>query len=62
MGVPLHKLRLKPNILIASIIRARKVIIPSGGDEIRKGDSVIVITTADHAVAELRDIFIRDDT
>lgn len=60
-NIPLHKLRLKPNILIASIIRARKVIIPSGNDEIRKGDTVIIVTTTDHAIAELRDIFIRDD-
>lgn len=60
-NIPLHKLRLKPNILIASIIRARKVIIPSGNDEIHKGDTVIIVTTTDHAIAELRDIFIRDD-
>lgn len=60
-NIPLHKLRLKPNILIASIIRARRVIIPSGNDEIHKGDTVIIVTTTDHAIAELRDIFIRDD-
>ena len=60
-NIPLHKLRLKPDILIASIIRARKVIIPSGNDEIHKGDTVIIVTTTDHAIAELRDIFIRDD-
>lgn len=60
-NISLHKLRLKPNILIASIIRARKVIIPSGNDEIHKGDTVIIVTTTDHAIAELRDIFIRDD-
>ena len=61
IGIPLHKLRLKPDILIASIIRARRVIIPSGSDEIQKGDSVIIVTTTDHAIAELRDIFIRDE-
>lgn len=60
-GIPLHQLRLNPDILIASIIRARKVIIPSGNDEIRKGDSIIIVTTADHTIAELRDIFIRDE-
>lgn len=61
IGIPLHKLRLKPDILIASIIRARRVIIPSGSDEIQKGDTVIIVTTADHTIAELRDIFIRDE-
>ena len=50
-GIPLHQLRLNPDILIASIIRARKVIIPSGNDEIRKGDSIIIVTTADHTIA-----------
>ncbi len=59
-GIPLHSLRLKPNILIASIIRARKVIIPGGNDTLCKGDSVIIVTTADHAIAELRDIFRED--
>ncbi|MBQ3201969.1 MAG: Trk system potassium transporter TrkA [Clostridia bacterium] len=60
-NTPLMKLRMKPNILIASIIRQRKVIIPSGQDEIKKGDNVIIVTTADHAVSELRDIFIEED-
>ncbi|MBQ6691944.1 MAG: Trk system potassium transporter TrkA [Clostridia bacterium] len=60
-NTPLMKLRMKPNILIASIIRQRKVIIPSGQDEIKKGDNVIIVTTADHTVSELRDIFIEED-
>ena len=37
--------RLKDNVLIACIIRGDSFIIPSGKNVIRKGDSVIVVTT-----------------
>lgn len=43
-GVPLSGLRLKPNQLICCITRGDRVIIPRGGDTIRVGDSVIVVT------------------
>lgn len=58
--MPLSKLRLKPNILIACITRGNRVIIPRGDDEIKQGDNIIVVTTADRAVYELRDIFEKD--
>jgi len=38
-------LRFKDNLLIGAIIRDRKVITPSGKDMIKKGDSVVVVTT-----------------
>lgn len=60
LNVPLSQLRLKPNILIASIIRARRVILPKGGDSMQKGDAVVVITPANRAVYNLRDIFAED--
>ena len=41
---PLAELKFKENILIASIIRNNKVIIPRGQDTIRSGDSVIVVS------------------
>ena len=44
-------------MLVAAIIRARKVIIPSGADVMQKGDNVIVVTAADHAIRDLKDIF-----
>ena len=44
LNVPLKDLRLKSNILIASIIRENNVIIPSGMDFIQENDLVIVIT------------------
>ncbi len=44
LSIPLSALQLKPNLLIAGIIRGSKVIIPSGRDSIEAGDSVIVVT------------------
>lgn len=57
INIPLYRLKLKKNVLIASIIRARKVIIPSGSDVMQKGDTVIVVTEADRAIHDLKDIF-----
>ncbi len=45
MGVPLEKLNLKDNILIACINHGGQIITPNGQTEIHKGDTVIVITT-----------------
>lgn len=43
IGVPLKDLKLKKNLLIASIVRQRVPIIPGGNDKIEIGDSVIVV-------------------
>ena len=48
IGKPLKELRLKPNIIIAGIIRGKETIIPSGDDVITEGDSVIVVATDAH--------------
>ncbi len=53
--IPLHELKLKPNILIAGIIRKRKPIIPTGEDIIAVGDKVIVIA-AGQSLNDLSDI------
>lgn len=57
LGQPLMKLRLKPGTLLACIHRRGRAIIPSGSDTIEPGDSVIVVSTADRAIQDLRDIF-----
>lgn len=44
LNVPLKKLRLVENTLVAAIARKGKIIIPHGNDSIRLGDSVIVVT------------------
>ena len=41
----LSELTLKKNLLICTIYRRGKVIIPSGSDQIQHGDTVIVVTT-----------------
>lgn len=58
--IPLSNLRFKPNVLIACITRSNQIIIPNGTDVLRPGDTVIVVTTADRTVGDLRDIFERD--
>lgn len=45
VGVPLKKLRLKENLLIAGINRKRMSITPGGQDTIEVGDTVVVVTT-----------------
>ena len=54
-GVPFQKLQLRKNLLIGSILRNGKVIIPSGQDSLQPGDNVIVVTTIT-GLSDLRDI------
>ena len=44
-GVPLKDLPLKSDLLVSSIFRSGKVLIPNGQDMIRKGDTIMVVTT-----------------
>lgn len=55
IDVPLKDLSLKPNILIAGILRGRTALVPSGTDVISKGDKVIVLATG-HNLNDLSDI------
>ena len=52
---PLKDLGLKPNTIIAGIIRGRKAIIPGGMDEIFAGDRVVVIVARQQLI-DLNDI------
>ncbi len=52
---PFKELSLKPNTLIAGIIRDRKIIIPTGDDCLKSGDRVIVLA-ANWRVNKLSDI------
>ncbi len=45
IGVPLKDLPLKSDLLVSSIFRGGKVLIPNGQDMIRKGDTIMVVTT-----------------
>ena len=54
-GVPLSQLHLKKNLLLCCIMRGSEILIPRGGDEIKVGDNVIVVTL-EHGLHDLRDI------
>ncbi len=56
IGIKLKDLSLKPNILIAGIIRGRKTIMPTGEDCIEAGDHLIVLAK-EQRVTGLGDIF-----
>lgn len=53
--IPLKELRPKSGVLIACIVRRDRVIIPSGDDVMKKGDTVIVVT-AGGQLKGMRDI------
>lgn len=54
-GIPLEKLKIKENTLVACIIRGRQIIIPRGKDEMKVGDSVVVVTTT-LGLKDIRDV------
>ncbi len=55
-GVPLYKLNLKSNLLVASIVRDGMTLIPRGNDSILVGDKVIIVTTHKglHDIVDIR--------
>ncbi len=55
VGVPLKNLKTKENVLVATIIRDGKIIIPGGNDTIEIGDNVIIVTAGRH-LSDLREI------
>ena len=54
-GIRLRDLKLKPDILIAAIIRENRSIMPDGTAEILPGDHVVVVSKADR-IRDLNDI------
>lgn len=53
--IPLQKLNLKKNLLVAGIIRKGVLITPSGQDVIKEGDNVIIVAL-EQGLDDLRDI------
>ena len=53
--IPLKDIKLRPNTLVAGIIRGRKTIIPMGNDTILPGDKVVILT-AGKRMNDLADI------
>ena len=54
---PLKDLKLKPNVLIASISHGSKTEIPNGNSTFRKGDSLVIVTSGRGILHQLNDIF-----
>jgi len=58
LEIKLKDLKLKRDVLIAAIVRNKKIIIPYGNDYIKDGDKVIVITKTGF-LSDLNDIFVQ---
>lgn len=56
-GTPLSQLQFKENVLIAAILRGKKVMIPRGHDTLEPGDAVIVVSKL-LALHDITDILI----
>ena len=56
LGIPLKSLHLKPNLLIAVIVRGQEIIIPEGSSTLLENDKVIIIARSG-LVLTLNDIF-----
>ena len=56
-GIPLKQLKLKPNVLIASITRGADTCIPGGDSVFREGDTVVVVTGGRSVIQRFNDIF-----
>ena len=54
--IPLSSLSLKPGVLVGAIYRNGRFILPRGGDVIRRGDTVLIITTI-KGVNDISDVF-----
>ncbi|MDO5416421.1 MAG: Trk system potassium transporter TrkA [Lachnospiraceae bacterium] len=55
VGIPLEKLQLKENLLVACINRGGTIITPRGKDTLEAGDTVIIVTT-NKGLNDLKDI------
>lgn len=55
VGIPLAQLRTKKNVLVASIIRKGRILMPNGASTIEVGDSVVIFTT-DKGFGDITDI------
>ncbi len=56
-GVPLKQLKLKPNVLLASITRGTETQIPGGDSTFAEGDTVVVVTSGRGVLNNINDIF-----
>ena len=56
-GIPLKQLKLKNNVLIASITHGAQTQIPGGDSTFAEGDTVVVVTSGRGVLKSINDIF-----
>lgn len=56
-GVPLTNIKMKADVLLASITRGSHVEIPSGNSTFQVGDTVVLVTSGQGTIRQLNDIF-----
>ncbi len=56
-GIPLREMKLKPDVLLASITRGSRTHIPNGDSFIQTGDTVVVVTGKRGSLHQINDIF-----
>lgn len=57
LGIPLKEIKLKPNVLIASITHGAETEIPNGNSVFQSGDTVVVVTSGRRVLQQINDIF-----
>lgn len=55
LNIPLEKMQLRSNVIVAAIIRNRQIIMPRGGDEFCVGDNVIIVSSGNQ-IMDITDI------
>ena len=58
LGKPLREIRIRRNILMASITRGRNIIIPNGDSSFMAGDRIVLVAQAGTVIHNLNDIFV----
>jgi len=56
-NIPLKEMKLKSNVLIASIRHGSQTHIPNGDSSFTEGDIVVVVTSGRQILYQLNDIF-----
>ncbi len=56
-GIPLKKIKLKPNVLIVCISRGGVTEIPNGESCFNRGDYIVVVSSGETVINKLNDIF-----
>ena len=57
-GVPLKKLKLRSNVLIASITHGTQTQVPNGDSVFTQGDTLVVVTSGRGVLKAINDIFV----